>query len=120
MTQGYRPDEYTSAGPTMLTKVLENICSLSARNRALWTRKRCAGIKLVPKETFYPVDWKNYHKIINTTTLNEVLESSKNSVLIHVWNHFSKQYWFKTGTKNAYHVIAEEKCPMIYANSTIF
>lgn len=109
---------FNSAGPTVLTKVLTEICS--SEDRQQWTRERCFGLKLEPKESFYPVSWEDYYQYLDPEKLDEVLELAKNSILIHVWNDMSKKHWFKIGTRNAYQVIAHKNCPNVYRNSTVF
>lgn len=102
----------------MLTHVLEDICK--TKDRTLWTREQCHGIKLQPKEVFYPVSWSDFMQYFEPADLNETLEKTKNSTVIHVWNDRSKNIWNKVGTTNAYQVIAKEKCPNVYNSSEYF
>lgn len=118
--QGYDGNAFISAGPTVLTRVLEEICGTT--DRSLWTRERCSGIKLEPKELIYPVTWSYYHRYLVPSFAKYVLNTieEKKSVVIHVWNDKSKKHWFKTGTKSAHQIIAQRKCPASYRNSKYF
>lgn len=109
---------FIANGPEMLTHVLEHICK--TKNRKLWTREQCQGIKLQPKEVFFPISWTEFMLYFEPTKVNEGLERSKNSTLVHVWNDRSASIWNKVGTNNAYQVIAEHKCPIVYTASEYF
>lgn len=102
----------------MLTRACEQICGDT--DRTLWTRDKCHGMTLHPKETFYPISWSDFMLYFDPDKLMEAIELTKTSSIIHVWNDRSKTIWNKIGTKNAYQVIAEQKCPSIYKASEYF
>lgn len=102
----------------MLTRVVARICR--TMDRKVWTRQKCQGLKLQPKELFYPISWPNYRMYFEPEDLDEALETMKDSSIIHVWNDRSSKIWNKIGTKNAYQVTAERKCPLIYGSSEYF
>lgn len=110
--------DFISIGPKILTRSLEEICQTT--NRTLWTRKRCLGIKLQPKELFYPIQYTEIYQYFDPDELNEVLKITENSTTIHIWNDQSKSAWGRVGIKNAYQVIAQQHCPQIYSNSEYF
>lgn len=114
----YEGSVFISAGPTIWTRVCEKLCSTV--DRTLWTRERCSGLRLLPKELVYPIEWGKFMLYLFPDNLEQVLELSKNSTIIHVWNDRSKKFWYKTGTNNAYQVIAEKNCPNVYKNCTYF
>lgn len=111
----YDGSDFISIGPKILTRSLEEICLTT--NRTLWTRKRCAGIKLHRKELFYPIQYTEIYQYFDPDELDEVLEIVKNATTIHIWNDQSKSAWGRVGVKNAYQVIAQRYCPQIYSNS---
>lgn len=100
----------------MLTRICEEICG-GIKNRTFWTQERCHGLKLQPKELFYPISWSNYTLYFEPDKLHEALVLTQKSTIIHVWNDRSKDIWNKIGTNNAYQFIAERKCPIVYRNS---
>lgn len=102
----------------MLTRVFQHICQTP--DRTLWTRKQCKGLMIQPKEIFYPISWENFMLYFETNKLNEVLNATKNARIIHVWNDRSKNIWNPVGTKNAYQILAEMKCPRVYYGSAFF
>lgn len=102
----------------MLTHVCEDICKTT--NRTLWTLKQCRGLKLQPKEVFYPVSWSDFLMYFDPNKLNETLQMTQNSTTIHVWNDLSHGIWNKKDIKNAYQAIAEQKCPSVYNASEYF
>lgn len=105
-------------GPDILTRIGEDICQ--TENRTRWNRERCRGLKLLPKEVFYPISWPNFEMYFDSHGVNETLELVEHSAAIHVWNDRSKNIWNKIGTNNAYQVIAQSKCPLVYSNSVYF
>lgn len=109
---------FIANGPKMLTRILEEICS--TENRTLWTRRQCHGITIHPKETFYPISWSNYTLYFEPDKMDEVLKIIENATVIHVWNDRSKDIWNKIGGNNAYQVVAERNCPLVYFDSDYF
>lgn len=102
----------------MLTRIFNDICSTD--NRTLWTPNRCAGFKIYPKEIFYPISWSDYQEYFQPDKLNDTLKLTENATVIHVWNDLSKDIWNKIGINNAYQVIAERNCPLVYFESDNF
>lgn len=114
----FNGSSFIANGPRMLTRVFQQICKTS--DRALWNYEQCRGLRIQPKEVFYPISWTDFMMYFDTQKLNEALEITRNSTLIHVWNDRSKNIWNPIGTKNVYHVLAEKNCPRIYSSSTYF
>lgn len=111
-------DDFLANGPTLLTQICADICK--TKDRTLWTRERCSGLKLQPKETFYPISWTDFLMYFGPIAREETLELAKNSTLIHVWNDRSSKIWNKIGINNAYQVAAEKNCPLVYESSVYF
>lgn len=118
MIKNFDGASFIANGPTMLTRICEDICS--TENRTLWTRSRCQGLTIHPKETFYPISWSNYTLYFEPDKLNEALKMIENATVIHVWNDRSKNIWNEVGINNAYQVVAEKHCPLVYFDSDYF
>lgn len=114
----FNGSSFIANGPRMLTRVFQQICKYV--NRDQWNYEHCRGLRLQPKEVFYPISWTDFMMYFDTEKLNETLERTRNSTLIHVWNDRSKSIWNPVGTKNAYHVLAEKNCPRIYHSNKYF
>lgn len=102
----------------MWTRILEDICS--TENRTLWTRNRCHGFTIQSKETFYPISWSNYTLYFEPEKFEDTMQRIENATIIHVWNDRSKNIWNKVGINNAYQVVAERNCPLVYFDSDLF
>lgn len=111
----FNGSSFIANGPRMLTRVFQQICKTA--DRTLWNYEQCKGLRIQPKEVFYPISWTDFMLYFDTEKLDEALEMARNATLIHVWNDRSKSIWNPIGTKNAYHVLAEKNCPRIYHSS---
>lgn len=98
--------EFIANGPRLLTRICEAICG--TKDRHLWTRERCFGLNLQPKEQLYPISWSHYMLYFEPNKLDEALQLTRNATMIHVWNDLSRKIWNKIGTNNAYQVIAKK------------
>lgn len=99
----------------MLTRSFQKICKTTDRTQ--WTFDQCRGLRIQPKETFFPISWTDFMLYFDPEKLNETLQMTQNATLIHVWNDRSKSIWNPVGMKNAYQFLAEKNCPQIYESS---
>lgn len=76
--------------------------------------ERCNGFRAYPPNEFYAIPWRNWSMFFEPNQLQQTLERTKDSLVIHVWNKHSIKRKFKVGTKAAYGVIAERHCPKVY------
>lgn len=111
----FNGSSFIANGPRMLTRVFQEICNND--NRSLWTYEQCRGLRIQPKETFFPVSWTDFMLYFDPEKLRDTLEMIQSATVIHVWNDRSKDIWNPIGTRNAYHVLAERNCPRIYHSS---
>lgn len=111
----YNGKEFLDNGPWVLTRTLSHFCKTS--DRRLWSTERCNGFKLLPINTFFPVEWKDWNWYFNSTLTSKTLEAIKNSTLIHVWNDRSKNTRLQPGSNTAYELVAEKNCPIVYSSS---
>ncbi|XP_031639230.1 lactosylceramide 4-alpha-galactosyltransferase-like [Contarinia nasturtii] len=118
LTRNFDGSDFIGNGPKILTQTCAEICKTD--QRSLWTRRTCNGLELKSKENFHPIPWGDYMMYFDVGKLNETLELSMNSTIIHVWNDRSSHIWNKVGTNNAYQVIAAKNCPSVYESSEYF
>lgn len=118
MIKSFNGDSFIANGPRMLTRVFEDICK--TKNRKQWTRQQCNGLTLQPKEYFYPISWSDFMLYFDASKADQALNATKNAHVIHVWNDRSKSIWNRVGIKNAYQILAKQKCPAIYNSSEYF
>ncbi|KAL5277610.1 hypothetical protein ACFFRR_002687 [Megaselia abdita] len=110
----FRGDIWTHNGPSRITGVLSDICKTN--DTQYMTLEKCHGFKVFSMDKFYAVHYSIWNYLFEEQYLNEALEMTKNSLLIHMWNQMSSETKFKVGTKGAYGVYAEKFCPLVYSS----
>lgn len=115
IVEHYNGKEFLDNGPWVLTRTLNHLCQ--TRDRKLWSLEQCKGFKLLPINTFFPVEWKDWFRYFNSTYTSETLQTVVNSTLIHVWNDRSKNMRVECGSNTAYELIAKHNCPTVYSSS---
>lgn len=105
-------DDWGNNGPGVITRVLKKICHVDKPPQM--TQENCLGFKVYPPSAFYAVPWPKWKLFFDTDALNRTLDTTKDSIAIHVWNKHSIKQQFKVGTRAAYGVIASKNCPSVY------
>ncbi|KAG4066882.1 hypothetical protein HA402_012949 [Bradysia odoriphaga] len=111
----YNGKEFIENGPWVFTRTLNHLCQTSDRN--LWSIEQCHGFRLLPKNTFFPIEWIDWLWYFNATFTKSTLRASEDSTLIHVWNDRSRNTRLELGSNTAYELTAEQNCPMVYSTS---
>lgn len=96
----------------VITRVLQSICHVNKPPEM--TQDECLGFKVYPPNGFYAVPWPKWEMFFDPKKLNETLNMTKDSIVIHVWNKHSIKRKLKVGTKAAYGLAAEMNCPLVY------
>ncbi|XP_030556653.1 lactosylceramide 4-alpha-galactosyltransferase-like [Drosophila novamexicana] len=107
--------DWGNNGPGVITRVAQQICGTKDISLMLEDRKRCLGFKVFDRNAFYAVPWKHWRHFFEPQLLEQTLEHTKDSYLVHVWNKHSKQLAIKVGSSTAYGKYAEQHCPKAYA-----
>ena len=87
-------------------------------NLDLMTAERCGGFRVLPKETFYLIYWKQWEEyfslqvrdqqsVIQTLNYRKVIGS-------HVWNKLSSNKPIYKNSNQLYVQLARSSCPFIY------
>ncbi|CAN2391895.1 globoside biosynthetic process [Pristimantis euphronides] len=77
---------YGHQGPQLLTRVYKRWCG----TRRLRDKKSCRGVNILPKESFYPVDWQDWKKYFEVVEVKEMKTLLRNSYGVHLWNKKSQ------------------------------
>lgn len=114
----YDPNAWSNAGPGSITRVLKQICH---RNRVPDLEPEyCWGFKVFPPKTFYAIHWRKWEMFFdaNPDVINAVMNMTKDSVAIHLWNRLSvKKQVVKSEPKIVYGFVAENNCPKAFEAS---
>lgn len=104
---------------TILSRAIGEICA--TQNRALWTRDKCSGLNLQPKEMVDPIPNENSTYYFDTMRMEMAMRLTQMATLIQ-FRDSNIEIWQQvdTTTSNAFQTIAKRNCPQIYADSEYF
>ncbi|XP_066446959.1 lactosylceramide 4-alpha-galactosyltransferase-like [Eleutherodactylus coqui] len=85
---------YGHQGPQLLTRVYKRWCGI----HRLRDKKSCRGVNILPKESFYPVDWHDWKKFFELIEPKEIKMLLRNSYGVHLWNKKSQGKHMEPGS----------------------
>jgi len=118
-TRNYNGDIYVGNGPSLVSRVIRTYCNATV-SELLNDPDRCPGFQVFNSSAFFPLEWPQWNHYIWPGFLNDTLERTKDSYLIHLWNKASSRGLFKVGRNNAYGKYAELHCPKSYAAAGVW
>ncbi|XP_072386653.1 lactosylceramide 4-alpha-galactosyltransferase-like [Diabrotica undecimpunctata] len=98
-------------GPDIISSVMKESCNVTIASEML--KKNCTGLKLYPIETFYPISYPQWQKYFKEEYLKEVINSTKNTYVLHTWNKLSEKWQIPINTNPAYLHFAKLHCPKV-------
>uniref|UniRef100_A0A6P7FTH1 Lactosylceramide 4-alpha-galactosyltransferase-like n=1 Tax=Diabrotica virgifera virgifera TaxID=50390 RepID=A0A6P7FTH1_DIAVI len=98
-------------GPGIVTSVMMESCNVTIASEML--TKNCTGLKMYPMETFYPIPYWLWDKYFKEENFNEVIDSTKNSYVLHTWNQLSEGERIPLNKNPAYLHFAKLHCPKV-------
>ncbi|XP_062126039.1 lactosylceramide 4-alpha-galactosyltransferase-like [Drosophila sulfurigaster albostrigata] len=113
--QHFDGGDWGNNGPGVVTRVAKRICATQSIEVMQTDPKRCMGFKVFNRSTFYEVGWVDWRHFFEPQYMEQTLQRTKDSLLIHVWNKHSHQMPIKVGSETAYGKYAEQNCPKAYA-----
>jgi lactosylceramide 4-alpha-galactosyltransferase len=105
-------------GPDIFTYIIKEMCGVSSPNQV--ERWRCYGFKIYNREACYAIKWNDWELFFLEDKLNQVLESTKDSLVFHLWNRLSSQKPLSTRSKAYLAHQARKFCPRVLAASGDF
>lgn len=99
-------------GPGVITRVLQQMCHTNATN--LMSPEQCHNFHVLPVNQFNAISYQVWNFFFDKNMTNEVMELTKSSIGVHLWNKFSHQEIIRVGSNVAYELLAEKYCPMVY------
>lgn len=101
----------------ILSRVIGEMCA--TQNRALWTRDKCSGLQLQPKESIEPFPNEKNFYLYDSNQMVMAMQLTQNATLIHVpWiENQEKEMWQQSDTINAFQTIIKRNCPQTYEDS---
>ncbi|XP_014251175.1 alpha-1,4-N-acetylglucosaminyltransferase-like isoform X2 [Cimex lectularius] len=118
VVQNYDPYTWAGNGPVLAGHVLQKFCNMSAVIdwRIVGKIPGC-NITVHPPKVFYPIEYSSWSTYYNESKADYVKEQLKETYVVHVWNHLSRQADVIIGSNQPYGNIAKEHCAPIYWKS---
>uniref|UniRef100_A0A182QPW0 Alpha 1,4-glycosyltransferase domain-containing protein n=1 Tax=Anopheles farauti TaxID=69004 RepID=A0A182QPW0_9DIPT len=104
--------DWGNNGPGVITRVLQKYCH--THSTVHMTRERCRHFTVYPISAFYAIGYEDYRQFFETAYLDQALTTLNHSIVVHVWNKFSKNHPVVVGSRVAYGVLADQYCPKVY------
>lgn len=111
----FKGSSWNRNGPGLLTRVLHKWCGFNSSKINIELLKPCSPVKILPKETFLPVDWSNNGALFSEKELKSVLDTVSAAYSVHIYNHINSKKRIKKGSNVAYDYLARRHCPRVYA-----
>lgn len=119
LIKNFNESNFYISKSAILSRVFGEICA--TQNRAFWTRDKCMGLSLQPKELVDPMPNGKNSYYFDAMNMEMAMRLTQNATLIHVKRDEHIEIWQQIDTtNNAYETIAKRNCPQIYADSKYF
>lgn len=98
-------------GPEVMLRVLKNICP--PVNGSL--PNQCGkDFTILPQKSCYEITYPEWKKFFTDDDAKEVMERTRESYFIHLWNKMIENHKVKLDSKAAILTIAKESCPLVF------
>ena len=111
LNENFKGYDWGYNGPGVITRLLKDICGADTAEEMV--ARRCQGFRVFPKKAFYPISWWDWEMYFDEKDTQKVLNISKNSYVIHVWNKHSGNKRVEVKGKTAYAIFAQKFCPKV-------
>lgn len=91
-----------------MTRVLKKWCL--SQNITASNPQNCGGFKILPPQTFYPIEWSNWERYFS----EENITWENRTIGIHVWNKHSGDMAVYKNSNQVYIQLARLKCPSTF------
>ncbi|XP_050548333.1 lactosylceramide 4-alpha-galactosyltransferase-like [Daktulosphaira vitifoliae] len=109
----YRGYNWGYNGPGVITRTLQKMCNTNSIVEM--NKDKCQGFTIFDSDAFCPVRWEDWYNYFNASMSDEIMNSIKNSIGIHVWNQHSKNTNIFIGSKQPYGLVAQSYCPEVFS-----
>lgn len=101
----------------ILSQVIGEICT--TQNRTLWTRDKCSGLQLKPKESIDPIPKEKNSYFYDSNQMEMAMRLTQNATSIRFPREENpdREMWLQIDTINAFQTIAKQNCPQTYEDS---
>lgn len=113
-TEKYNPDIASANDSPLVTQVIKQICSNSDIEEIM-KMKSCKGFNFLEVQECYAVGYAEWEKFVSHEIADsiEVMNRVSESLVVHIWNHFSRHYIIETDSVAPYLELARQFCPKV-------
>lgn len=120
LIKNFNESNLNTSKSSILSRVFGEICA--TQNRVLWTRDKCSGLQLQPKEFVDPIPNEKILYYYDASKMEIAMRLSQNATIIHVREdeNLEKEMWQHIDTNNVLQTITKKNCPQTYKDSEYF
>ncbi|XP_064541159.1 lactosylceramide 4-alpha-galactosyltransferase-like [Drosophila montana] len=113
--KNYMGHVWAHNGPMVLVRVLSEICGTKNVTLMENNRERCQGFRVFDINAFFEVRFDECILFFEPENATETLARTKNSRMVHTWNHIITRWPLKIDSKAPYMHWAAQHCPRVVA-----
>ena len=103
--------DWGANGPKAITNVMYDLCKVN--DAKLMSPEKCLGTQVFPPSYFYKIPWRQWRNIFDSSKTLEIIDSLKDSFVLHTWGRFSSSFPMNAKAQNsAYFKMTEMNCPI--------
>lgn len=112
LAQHFNGQQWAANGPFMVTRNLQKFCNTTDITKM--TREQCAGqLTVYPPDWFYRIRYPRHAWFFYPEHTDEVMNSTKDDVLVHMWNKATCGIKLTINSTAAYILMAKQFCPNV-------
>lgn len=112
MVQNFDGASRGQNGPILISDVLEKLCNASTTSEMVM-KGNCNGFHVLPRKMCYPVDGYHWRRLMDEVYSNETMAKVEESLVVHFWNHNTKNVKLLRNSTAAYIRLANQFCPKV-------
>ncbi|XP_054273513.1 lactosylceramide 4-alpha-galactosyltransferase-like [Macrosteles quadrilineatus] len=111
----YDPNDWSANGPLLITPIILQECKVQKVTEA---QKHCNGnFTVLEKTILYTIYYESAGDFFQTNLGEKIVSYIKqSSYSVHFWNKMSHNMLITVGSTQAYGLLADEYCPLVYRN----
>ncbi|XP_065085833.1 lactosylceramide 4-alpha-galactosyltransferase-like [Ochlerotatus camptorhynchus] len=112
LAQHFDGKQWAANGPFMVTRNLQTFCNTTDITKM--AREQCGGqLTVYPPDWFYRIRYPRHAWFFYPEHSDEVMNSTKDDVLVHMWNKATSGIQLKINSTAAYIQLANQFCPNV-------
>lgn len=109
----YSKKDWGYNGPELFTRILQRYCQV--KNVNSMTSGKCHGFRVLPPESFYPIDWLSWRRYFERSATTP--QWPEEVIGLHVWNKVSAEEPVIKTSDQVYARVARSQCPHVISTA---